>query len=156
MEPVIGRIHSLESCGMVDGPGLRFVAFMQGCPLRCLYCHNPDSWRLSEGRAMSSEELVEEAWKYRTWMNSSGGGNHPERRRTPLSAGVRPGHYPQGPSEKNDRRSGYIGLRKPGKDESLSGRGGPDPSGYKNRPARSPQGADGRPGRTSAGVPWTI
>ena len=74
MKPVIGRIHSLESCGMVDGPGLRFVAFLQGCPLRCLYCHNPDSWKPQEGTQMSSLELVEEAWQYRTWMNSSGGG----------------------------------------------------------------------------------
>ncbi len=74
MEPVKGRIHLLESCGMVDGPGLRFVAFLQGCPLRCLYCHNPDSWRPRGGREMSSEELVEEAWKYRTWMQASGGG----------------------------------------------------------------------------------
>ena len=74
MEPVNGRIHSLESCGMVDGPGLRFVAFLQGCPLRCLYCHNPDSWNPRGGLQMSSLELVEEAWQYRTWMNSSGGG----------------------------------------------------------------------------------
>ena len=74
MNPVIGRIHLLESCGMVDGPGLRFVAFLQGCPLRCLYCHNPDSWKPKGGREMSSEDLVEEAWKYRTWMKASGGG----------------------------------------------------------------------------------
>ena len=74
MEALTGRIHLLESCGMVDGPGLRFVAFLQGCPLRCLYCHNPDSWKPKGGREMTSEELVEEAWKYRTWMRSSGGG----------------------------------------------------------------------------------
>ena len=74
LKPVTGRIHSIETCGMVDGPGLRFVAFLQGCPLRCLYCHNPDSWKASGGREMSSEELVAEAWKYRTWMNTSGGG----------------------------------------------------------------------------------
>lgn len=72
--PVTGRIHSFESCGMVDGPGLRFVAFLQGCPLRCLYCHNPDSWRFGAGREISSEELVREAWKYRQWHVSSGGG----------------------------------------------------------------------------------
>ncbi len=74
MQPVSGRIHSFETCGMVDGPGLRFVAFLQGCPLRCLYCHNPDSWKAKGGRIMTSEEVVDEAWKYRSWMQSSGGG----------------------------------------------------------------------------------
>lgn len=73
-EPVKGRIHSFESCGMVDGPGLRFIAFLQGCPLRCLYCHNPDSWNFSGGLEMTSAQVVEEAWKYRTWMKTSGGG----------------------------------------------------------------------------------
>ena len=74
MAAITGRIHSLETCGMVDGPGLRFVAFLQGCPLRCLYCHNPDSWRPDRGTEMTSEEVVNEAWKYRTWMKTSGGG----------------------------------------------------------------------------------
>ena len=72
--PVSGRIHSIETCGMVDGPGLRFVAFLQGCPLRCLYCHNPDSWKISGGRVMDAQALVDEASKYKTWMNTSGGG----------------------------------------------------------------------------------
>ncbi|MCG8454143.1 MAG: pyruvate formate-lyase-activating protein [Spirochaetales bacterium] len=72
--PVMGRVYSFESCGMVDGPGLRFVAFLQGCPLRCLYCHNPDSWERSGGLEMSSAQVVAEARKYKTWMDSSGGG----------------------------------------------------------------------------------
>lgn len=69
-----GRIHSVESCGTVDGPGLRFVIFMQGCPLRCLYCHNPDTWHGSEGQQREVGELVTEVLKYRSYMRFSGGG----------------------------------------------------------------------------------
>lgn len=53
-----GYIHSIETFGSVDGPGLRFVVFMQGCPLRCLYCHNPNSWDLSKGSKMSVDEIL--------------------------------------------------------------------------------------------------
>ena len=53
-----GRIHSLESFGTVDGPGIRLVVFVQGCPMRCLYCHNPDTWALSGGTQMSVEEIL--------------------------------------------------------------------------------------------------
>ncbi len=54
-----GRIHSLESFGTVDGPGVRYVVFFQGCSLRCLYCHNPDSWALGGGVEMDSAEIIE-------------------------------------------------------------------------------------------------
>ncbi|MDC7124661.1 MAG: pyruvate formate-lyase-activating protein [Spirochaetales bacterium] len=74
MQAVTGRIHSIETCGMVDGPGLRFVVFLQGCPLRCRYCHNPDTWNCDGGKITSSEEIVNEALKYKTWMETSGGG----------------------------------------------------------------------------------
>lgn len=69
-----GLIHSLESGGTVDGPGLRYVIFMQGCLLRCLYCHNPDSWHLKHGHEYSVDDLIAEVKKYRSYMKFSGGG----------------------------------------------------------------------------------
>ncbi len=69
-----GRIHSLESFGTVDGPGIRFVIFMQGCPLRCLYCHNPDTWDVNVEPAylMSAQELLEEVLKYKRFILNGG------------------------------------------------------------------------------------
>ena len=55
-----GRIHSVESFGTVDGPGIRFVVFFQGCPMRCLYCHNPDTWSTGGGTEMTVDELLKE------------------------------------------------------------------------------------------------
>lgn len=55
---MIGNIHSIETCGTVDGPGVRFVVFLQGCPMRCLYCHNPDTWTCEKNKEMSEKELL--------------------------------------------------------------------------------------------------
>jgi pyruvate formate lyase activating enzyme len=71
---VWGKIHSIETCGTVDGPGLRFVIFTQGCPLHCLYCHNPDSRNCEGGKDVTVDELIEEIQKYRSYMRFSGGG----------------------------------------------------------------------------------
>ncbi len=67
-----GRIHSFESFGTVDGPGVRFVVFMQGCPLRCLYCHNPDSWDCNGGKLMSAQAVFQEIYKYRNYIKKGG------------------------------------------------------------------------------------
>lgn len=68
-----GRIHSFESFGAVDGPGIRAVVFFQGCPLRCRYCHNPDTWEIRGGTEMGSDELVEKILPYRGFYRGGGG-----------------------------------------------------------------------------------
>jgi pyruvate formate lyase activating enzyme len=69
-----GNIHSIETFGTVDGPGIRFVLFMQGCALRCQYCHNPDTWKLGEGRNVTVDEILEEIEPYLSYYTRSGGG----------------------------------------------------------------------------------
>ncbi|MDF2541455.1 MAG: pflA [Herbinix sp.] len=70
----LGRIHSLESFGTVDGPGIRFVVFMQGCVLRCQFCHNPDTWDTTKGMEYTPQQLMDEIVLYKSYMNFSGGG----------------------------------------------------------------------------------
>lgn len=69
---MVGYIHSFESFGTVDGPGIRFVVFMQGCPMRCLYCHNPDTWGKG-GREYTPEEVAANVIKYKSYFTGGGG-----------------------------------------------------------------------------------
>lgn len=67
-----GRIHSTESFGTVDGPGIRFVVFFQGCPLRCQYCHNPDTWEVSEGQLRDADDILREYDSYKEFLRGGG------------------------------------------------------------------------------------
>lgn len=69
---MVGRIHSRESFGTVDGPGIRYVLFMQGCPMRCMYCHNPDTWDMSSGEEVTAEEIIDEYLKNRAFYQNGG------------------------------------------------------------------------------------
>ena len=72
MNFVKGYVHSIETLGAVDGPGLRFVLFLQGCPLRCKFCHNPDTWRFEGGEEYTVEEMVRKILRYKTYIASGG------------------------------------------------------------------------------------
>lgn len=69
-----GRIHSTETYATVDGPGIRFIVFFQGCPLQCKYCHNRDTWDSSGGREVEAAEIISQFQKYLTFYLRSGGG----------------------------------------------------------------------------------
>lgn len=69
-----GRIHSFESFGTVDGPGIRFVVFMQGCEFRCKFCHNPDTWDKKSGKEYTAKEVIKEIMKYSVYYKNSNGG----------------------------------------------------------------------------------
>ena len=70
---MLGKIHSIQSLGTLDGPGIRFVIFLQGCNLRCGCCHNPDTWNIKEGKEADSLELVNKALRYKEYFKDNGG-----------------------------------------------------------------------------------
>ena len=74
MADVEGYVHSIETAGTVDGPGLRLVVFVTGCPLRCAYCHNPDTWKLKNGKKTTARAMVEDAAQYKDFLLRTGGG----------------------------------------------------------------------------------
>lgn len=69
----LGNIHSFESLAAVDGPGLRFLIFLQGCPLQCAFCHNPDSWAFSQKQSFSAEEVLKKIIRIRPYFGKAGG-----------------------------------------------------------------------------------
>ncbi len=73
MSASVGRVHSIQSLGTVDGPGVRFVTFLQGCPLRCGCCHNPDTWNMADGVEYTAQELCDRALRYKTYFGDDGG-----------------------------------------------------------------------------------
>lgn len=74
-QPILGNVHSVESFGSVDGPGVRFIVFMQGCKMRCQFCHNPDTWAMSnpKSKLRSADDLLAEAVKYKNYWGKKGG-----------------------------------------------------------------------------------
>ena len=70
---IFGKIHSIETFGTVDGPGIRFVVFMQGCALKCKYCHNRDTWDINNGKLVSVDELIDKIERYKSYILPSGG-----------------------------------------------------------------------------------
>ena len=72
-QDLAGTIHSYETGGAVDGPGMRFVLFMSGCQMRCHYCHNPDTWKMKEGKRVSVNEVVADIGKYASFLRFAGG-----------------------------------------------------------------------------------
>ena len=71
---ITAKIHSVETCGTVDGPGIRYVIFFKGCPLRCLYCHNPDTWTDGGGKTITLDSLFSDIMNYKEFMKFSNGG----------------------------------------------------------------------------------
>ena len=73
MENITGIVNNIETFGLVDGPGVRFVAFLQGCNMRCKYCHNPETWDKNRGKEWTAEDLFNRAYRYKGYWGKDGG-----------------------------------------------------------------------------------
>ena len=100
--PVKGAIHSIESFGSVDGPGVRYVIFVKGCNMRCQFCHNPDTWTTKDADWQTADEVLKKALRYKNYWGEKGGitvsGGEP---RLPDRA------VPQGKKERRSHNAGY-------------------------------------------------
>ena len=72
-DKIVGKIHSIESFGSVDGPGIRFVVFVKGCRMRCQFCHNPDTWSMEGAEIKTADELLSQALRYQSYWKKGGG-----------------------------------------------------------------------------------
>lgn len=131
MTNVMGRIHSVESFGALDGPGIRYVLFLQGCPLRCLFCHNPDSWNTEGGQEIGSADVVRDVLRYKNFIRRGGvtlSGGEPLLQpdfAASILEGCRENGLPY--------RSGYLRRRVPAGLPAGGGRGGHASAGYEGR-----------------------
>lgn len=73
LSDIKGRVHSVETFGLVDGPGVRYVIFMQGCQMRCKYCHNPETWSLTDGEELTAKDTFAKAYRYKNYWKNNGG-----------------------------------------------------------------------------------
>ena len=104
--PVKGAIHSIESFGSVDGPGVRYVIFVKGCNMRCQFCHNPDTWTTKDADWQTADEVLKKALRYKNYWGEKGGitvsGGEP------LPADRLPDRaVPQGKKERRSHNAGY-------------------------------------------------